>query len=90
MSVRCYNGAVTRHVEAPEPPPKPPKRKQRRIEFRVDEELAERAERVAKDRGWSLSSILRLFLARFADEADVDPSEVGEHAARAPKGRKKK
>jgi antitoxin component of RelBE/YafQ-DinJ toxin-antitoxin module len=81
---------MPRSIEAPEEPKRPAKRKQRRIEFRADDDTAERAEQRASANGWSLSSVLRALLSRFADEGGVSPDEIGEQNKRAPKQPKKK
>jgi len=74
----------------PDDKPKSPKRKEERIELRVDPELAERARQKAEKYGWSISSVIRALLSLWTDEDVISSQDVGRHAKRAKKPRKKK
>jgi hypothetical protein len=70
--------------------PDPSHKKDEKIEFLVDEDLAQRAREKADSRGWSLSSVLRALLSLWVDEDVIDAKNVGESNRRARRTKKKK
>lgn len=73
-------------------PEKPATRsaKTRKVEVRIDEDLAQQVEAKAESRGWSLASVMRALLELWVQEDVIDPKDVGKAAKRAPRSKKSK
>ena len=69
---------------------KPPGHKEEKVEFRADSELTKKAREKARQKGWTLSSVLRAFMMLWAEDELGDPPNIGEANDRAPRTKKKK
>lgn len=70
-------------LHAPAPPPEPPGHKDKRIEIRIEPDLADRAARKANAHGWTVSAVLRALLRLWTDEDLIDPQAIGNEVSQA-------
>lgn len=81
---------MPRTLETPEKPEKPPRKKGQRLEIRLDDELAQAAQKKADAHGWTLSSVVRALLGLWVEEGVISPDDVGRQVKRAPRKPKPK